>query len=161
MKLRYFRQIFKKYPHINFNNIPSSEGRDVPCGRTDGQAQTQRERKTYRHDKANSYFCNFANAPKDRNSGNRPTISDDSPVQSNGLKKQTKHWEALLPKNSQVQFQYLWIFLRVLRDKYHCWLSWPSNRRTHRQTDSYDEANSHVLHFANAHENSLVHFLQF
>ena len=46
MKLRYFQQIFEKYPHINFNNIPSSGGRDVPCGRTDGRPQTEEERHT-------------------------------------------------------------------------------------------------------------------
>jgi len=39
----YFRQIFEKYPRINFINSPSSGSRNVPCGRTDGRRHRQKE----------------------------------------------------------------------------------------------------------------------
>jgi hypothetical protein len=56
-------------------------------GRTERQADRQKERKTYRHDDANSCYRNFVNVPKNSNNGNRPTIS--ATVQFSDLKKQT------------------------------------------------------------------------
>jgi hypothetical protein len=46
------RQMFEKASNIKFHENPSNGSRVVPCGWTD------------RHDKANSRFRNFANAPK-------------------------------------------------------------------------------------------------
>jgi len=37
MKLEFSRDVFEKYPNAKFNENPSSGGRVVPCGRTDGQ----------------------------------------------------------------------------------------------------------------------------
>jgi hypothetical protein len=50
MKFEFSRQIFEKYLNIKFPENPSSESRDIPCGRTD----TQTDRPTDRHDDANS-----------------------------------------------------------------------------------------------------------
>ena len=41
MKLLFSRQIFEKYSYIKFHENPSSESLDVPCGRTDGQTDSE------------------------------------------------------------------------------------------------------------------------
>jgi len=56
MKLEFSRQIFKKSSNIKFHKNPSSGGRVVPCGRTDGQTDMT---------KLIVAFRNFANAPSD------------------------------------------------------------------------------------------------
>jgi hypothetical protein len=56
MELEFSTHIFKQYSDIKFQKIPSSGSQVVPYRRTDGW--------THRHDKANSNFCNFMNAPK-------------------------------------------------------------------------------------------------
>jgi hypothetical protein len=40
MKIGFSRQIFQKYSNTKFNGSPLSGIRVVPCGRTDGQKQT-------------------------------------------------------------------------------------------------------------------------
>jgi len=47
IKLEFSRKIFPKSSNIKFHENPSSEGRAVPCGRTD------------RHDEANTRFSQF------------------------------------------------------------------------------------------------------
>jgi len=51
MKLESARQIFEKYTNIKFKENPSSGRRVAPYGRTD--------RRTDRHDEANSRFSQF------------------------------------------------------------------------------------------------------
>ena len=48
LTLEFSAQIFEKYSDIKFYENPSSEGRVVPFGRTDGRID--------RHDEANSRF---------------------------------------------------------------------------------------------------------
>jgi hypothetical protein len=77
MKLEFFRLIFEKYWNIKFDGKPSSEGRVVPCGRTDvrtdrqtgrqavRQAGRQTDRQTDRHmTKLIVAFRNIGNAPR-------------------------------------------------------------------------------------------------
>ena len=52
MKLEFSLQVFEKYSHIKLHENPLSGSRGAPCGRMD------------RHDKANSRFSNFADAPQ-------------------------------------------------------------------------------------------------
>jgi hypothetical protein len=56
MNLEFSGQIFEKYPNIKFHENPSSGSWIVQCERMD--------RRTDRHDEANSRFRNFENAPK-------------------------------------------------------------------------------------------------
>ena len=58
MKVKFSRQIFEKYSKIKFHENPSSGSRTAPWGRTD--------RKTDEHTwrSQQSFFRNFANAPK-------------------------------------------------------------------------------------------------
>jgi len=55
MKLEFSRQIFEKYSNIEFDENPSSGRRIVPYGWTD--------RRTHRHDGANSRFSKFCRRP--------------------------------------------------------------------------------------------------
>jgi hypothetical protein len=54
MKLDFYRQILEKYPNI-FHENPSSGSRNIPRGRTDGQADMTKLVVADR---------NYANAPK-------------------------------------------------------------------------------------------------
>jgi hypothetical protein len=56
MKLKFSRQIFEKYPNVIFHENNPSGNRVVPCGRT--------ERRTDRHDEANSRSSQFCETPK-------------------------------------------------------------------------------------------------
>ena len=56
MKLEFSRQIFEKYSNIKFHENPSSGSRVVPYGRTD--------RRTNKHDEANSHYSQFFETPK-------------------------------------------------------------------------------------------------
>jgi hypothetical protein len=51
MKFVFSEQIFEKVPNVKFNQNRSSRIRAVTCGQTDG------------HDKTNTPFRNFVNAP--------------------------------------------------------------------------------------------------
>jgi hypothetical protein len=46
VKLEFSRQIFQKYPHVEFNENPLSGGRVGLFGQTDGQTDGQTERQT-------------------------------------------------------------------------------------------------------------------
>jgi hypothetical protein len=59
MKLEFSGQIFEKCSNIKFHENPSSGGRVVLCGRTDGQMNGQTDRQTDRHDEANTRFSKF------------------------------------------------------------------------------------------------------
>jgi len=51
MKLEISSRIFENYSNIKFHKNPSSGSRVVPCGQTD--------KRTDRHDEANSHFSQF------------------------------------------------------------------------------------------------------
>jgi hypothetical protein len=59
MKLEFSRQFFEKYADIEFRENPSSWGRVVPCGQTDGRAVGRTDMT-----KPIVAFRNFANALK-------------------------------------------------------------------------------------------------
>jgi hypothetical protein len=91
-------------------------------------------------------------------------ISGDSPAQSSGTGLSTDDTlTGAAPEN-------LTSAASIFRDIFICttrqlsllaFLTFKQmDAQTSRQTDSH-EANSHFLHFANVHENSLVHFLKF
>jgi len=67
MKFELFRQIFEKYPNVNFHENSSSDSRVVPCGRmdvrTDGRTDGQTDRQSDMT-KVTVAFRNFANGSK-------------------------------------------------------------------------------------------------
>ena len=66
MTVEFYRQIFGKSSNIKFHENPSNGGRVVPCGLTDGQTETQRDRQTDAHDEGNSrFFCSIVKGPTD------------------------------------------------------------------------------------------------
>jgi len=59
MKLEISAKIFEKYLNVKFHENPSKGGRVFPCGRKDELL----ERRTGRHDEANSSFPQFCESP--------------------------------------------------------------------------------------------------
>jgi len=55
IKLKFSRQIFKKYSNIKFNENPSGGNRAVPSGRAE-KTDRQTDRQTDRHNEANNRF---------------------------------------------------------------------------------------------------------
>jgi len=49
MELEFYQQVFEIYANIKFHENPSSEGRLLPCGQTDGRTDMTKLAVTFRN----------------------------------------------------------------------------------------------------------------